>query len=237
MKISSLKKRLLVYENKLPLIVASLFCIISLILFTFACSSPGSTNFKEAAGNQSNNNQGSNDYSEVGIEEEKENELDNSLDKDATTKDNKQPEKEEELVSSDEELTTVVYYADEQVEYLVGETKVVSSGNKYVDALSELMKEPINSSLVRLVPDTTLINSVTVEDGLAKVDLSKNFVEDRFNSDVVDVLLIYSVVNTLTEFSEINFVTFYIDGEKLDILGMLDLKHPIPRKSDLIKKS
>jgi len=126
-------------------------------------------------------------------------------------------------------LTTVVYYADPQGEYLVGEDRIVSSASKYVDALNELMKLPIDSSLFRLVPDTTLINSITVEDGLARVDLSKNFVDDR--------RMVYSIVNTLAEFSEVHFVTFYIDGEKLDMLGMLDISEPMYRREDLIKKS
>ena len=237
MKKSNLKKRLLSYPYRVSLIAVILFCIISLILFTFGCSSPDNTNFKEAANDQANNNQSSSDYSEEDIEEEQENEPDNSLNKDTAAKDNEQTEEEEEeeVAGSNEELTTKVYYADEQGEYLVSEARVVSSANKYVDALNEIMKKPIDSSLINLVPDTTLINSITIEDGLAKIDLSKNFVENRLTSDVGDNLLVYSVVNTLTEFSEINFVTFYIDGEKLDTLGMLDLKDPISRRSDLIK--
>jgi len=121
-------------------------------------------------------------------------------------------------------------------QYLVGEARTVSAENKYVDALYELMKLPVDGSLHRLIPESTKINSVTVENGLAKVDLSEEFVEDRFRSDTTDILLIYSIVNTLTEFPEINSVSFYIDGEKLDILGELAIDEPIFRRSDLIKE-
>jgi len=133
------------------------------------------------------------------------------------------------------ELTINVYYSDSMGEYLMGEARIISSGNKYVDAFDELMKLPIDSNLVSLVPDTTKINSIIVEDGIANVDLSNDFVEDRFISDTVDHMLVYCIVNTLTEFDEVNSVLFYIDGEKLDILGQLDIQEPIFRRSDLIK--
>jgi spore germination protein GerM len=133
------------------------------------------------------------------------------------------------------EITINVYYLDSMGEFLVGEARTVSLENKYIDALYELMKLPVDSSLYRLVPDSTKINSVIVEDGLAKVDLSKEFVEDRITSDTEDNLLIYSVVNTLTEFEEVNSVSFFIDGEKLNTLGQLDVSAPLFRRSDLIK--
>ena len=60
-------------------------------------------------------------------------------------------------------------------------------------------------------------------------------VEDRFVSDTVDNMRVYAIVNTLTEFDEVNSVLFYIDGEKLDILGQLDVRDPVFRRSDLIK--
>jgi len=148
---------------------------------------------------------------------------------------NKDTNKEQPEETKAGDITINVYYADAMGEYLVGEARVVSSENKYVDALNELMKLPIDGSLHRLVPESTKINSITVENGLAKVDLSKEFVEDRFQSDTVDILLIYSIVNTLTEFPEVNSVSFYIDGEKLDILGGLAIDEPIFRRSDLIK--
>ncbi|MBM3701342.1 MAG: GerMN domain-containing protein [Actinobacteria bacterium] len=70
---------------------------------------------------------------------------------------------------------------------------------------------------------------------IARVDLSQSFMDDRFVSDTVDILLIYSIVNTLTEFKEVEAVDFYIDGVKLDIFGQLSVEEPIYRRSDLIK--
>ena len=134
-----------------------------------------------------------------------------------------------------EEITINVYYSDQMAEYLIPESKIIASENKYVDALYELMKKPIDSSLTPLVPDTAIINSVTIEEGNAMVDFSQEFLDDRFASDTVDRLLVGSIVNTLTQFPGINSVTLYIDGEKLDNLGGLDIQEPVFRQNDLIK--
>ncbi|GAH29222.1 unnamed protein product, partial [marine sediment metagenome] len=75
--------------------------------------------------------------------------------------DEDQPVEDDEVIESSE-LTINVYYADSMGEYLVGEARVVLSENKYVDALNELMKVPIDSSLFQLIPDTTKINSIVV---------------------------------------------------------------------------
>ena len=109
------------------------------------------------------------------------------------------------------------------VNILVGEARTVSGAGKFVDAIYEMMKNPIDSSLFVLIPSTAKINSITVSDQVAKVDFSQSFLDDRFVSDTVDILLKYAVVNTLTEFPEIHAVEFYIDGKKLDILGQLDI--------------
>jgi len=139
------------------------------------------------------------------------------------------------------ELTIKVYYADSQGEYLVPELRTINTlgveegSNKYIDALKELVEPPGNDNLIRLVPETTVINSVIVNNKIAELDLSESFMTDRFVSDTADILLIYSIVNTLTEFPEIHAVTFFIDGKKIDIFGQLDIKDPIYRDETKIK--
>jgi len=133
--------------------------------------------------------------------------------------------------------TINVYYADSSGENLVGEARDLEGTSKLVDAIYELMKDPVDSSLFVLIPSTTKINSVKAyEDGIAEVDLSQSFLDDRIVSDTVDILLLYSIVNTLTEFDEISAVKLYIDGKKLDIIGQLDIKDPVYRRSDLIQE-
>ena len=227
------KKNILCFSRKAALVLILCFLII-MFLFTFSCTSTDNSVL-----DSNDNDITSNDTTGSAVEEEsKSNDGEQTADTDDNSAAGEEDADEIQPVEDeieDGEITINVYYADNMGEYLIGEARVVSSENKYIDALNELMKIPIDSSLFQLVPDSTKINSVFVEDGLAKVDFSKEFIEDRFQGDTADILLIYSIVNTLTEFPEVNSVSFYIDGEKLDILGEIDIKDPIFRRSDLIK--
>ncbi len=127
-----------------------------------------------------------------------------------------------------------VYFADETGEYLVGESRTIPYEHRYSNALAELMKLPVDEKLIPLIPESATINSLNIKNGIANIDFSQEFVDDRFTSDTADILLIYSIVNTLTEFPDINAVVFFIDGKRLDLLGMLDLSEPVFRKDDLI---
>ena len=215
-------------SRKKAALLSVVFLLILVFIFTFSCNLNDPTLVSD------------DDQATAGETEEESQDTDqeqapdtNNTASDEEVKDEDQLTEEETVTSG--ELTINVYYLDAMGEYLVGEARVVSLESKYVDALNELMKLPVDGSLYRLVPDSTNINSIAVEDGLAKVDLSKEFVEDKITSDTEDNLLVYSIANTLTEFPEVNSVSFYIDGEKLDILGQIDISEPIFRRNDLIK--
>jgi len=235
------QKRLLFKSSK----ILALFLTLSMMLFMFSLScsliedylpipEEGKTDetARETPGGEEDVNEGEvssgeGDASEAGDQSSEEDTEENQTEGETA-------EASEETSDNNGGIAINVYYSDEQASYLVGEKRMVSSENRYVDAIYELMKLPSDSSLVILIPDTTKINNIIVEDGIAKVDLSEEFIDDRFDSDTVDILLIYSIVNTLTEFSEVDAVTFYIDGTKLDILGFIDVKDPIYRRNDLI---
>jgi germination protein M len=213
------------YLRRKAVLVPVSFFLIIMFLLTFSCNLTDDS--ATASGNDTSNDQIAEESQDAGQEQVTGTDIDENSNGDEDI------EGEEEIESG--ELTINVYYSDAMGEYLVAEARVVSSENKYIYALNELMKLPVDANLHRLVPDSTKINSIVVEDGLAKVDFSKEFVEDKITSDTEDNLLIYSIVNTLTDFPEVNSVSFYIDGEKLDTLGQLDVSEPFFRRSDLIK--
>jgi germination protein M len=241
MKNNSLNRKLLVLYRT-AIYSGCILLILSFILFSIGCESLDSTGATSENGSNNSSDTLNTDSGEEISEnsdsvdkEESEEETKDSPEENGSSEEDNQTQTEDREDNSEGELTIKVYYADEQGEYLVGESRKISSENKYEEALYELMKLPVNSSLNRVIPDTTVINSVEVKDGVASVDLSANFVDDRTVSDTTDILLIYSIVNTLTEFQEVDSVIFYIDGGKLNILGMLDISSPVYRKNDLIK--
>jgi len=226
------KKHITFFSRKIPFALF-LFTFLFIFLFTFSCTPIGDSSDDNGTSNEVT--EGNETEESVNGDDNQNSNADESLSDEGNDAGNEQSDGDDSEETQTGEITINVYYADNMGEYLVGEARMVSSENKYVDALSELMKLPVDSSLYQLVPESTVINSIIVENGLAKVDFSNEFLEDRIQSDTVDILLIYSIVNTLTEFSEVNSVSFYIDGEKLDILGELDIKEPIFRRNDLIK--
>ena len=203
-------------------------CLFFMSLFMFSCTLLDDTS------NDLNADSGNNDT----LESEAEETLaadEETISEEETATEEETAEEEPGEQTEAEEITINVYYSDQMAEYLIPESRIIYSENRYVDALYELMKKPIDNSLTPLIPDTAIINSITIEESNAKVDLSQEFLDDRFVSDTVDILLLYSVVNTLTQFSDINSVTLYIDGVKLDILGQLDISEPVFKRNDLIK--
>jgi spore germination protein GerM len=243
MKISNKSKRVIILSSKSGYLLTISFFSIFFLVFSMGCSILGNLGLNNSSSLADNTDIQESSSEQKSDAEQKDESAVEKTDSSDAAEDTAAGEAAESTVEetestnsiSTEEITINVYYADANGEYLVGEARIVSGSSKYVDAITEMMKEPVDGSLIKLIPETTRINSVIVSDGVAKVDLSKNFVGDRFVSDVVDILLVYSIVNTLTEFPDINSVEFLIDGEKLEVLGQLDLQEPLFRRSDLIK--
>lgn len=136
-----------------------------------------------------------------------------------------------------ESLTIKVYYADSIVQYLVGEERIISGTHKYLSAFMELLKPPLEPGHMTLVPATTKVNKISFYNGNIALDISPEFINDRFKSDAHDILLVYSIVNTFTEFPEVNTVSFYINGKRLNTLGQLDISNSLYRDESWIKKN
>ncbi len=147
--------------------------------------------------------------------------------------DNETSEEDNEIGSS----TVKVYYADSNVQYLVGEERIISGAHKYLSIFMELLKSPLEPGHINLVPKTTKVNKINFDNGNITLDLSPEFINDRFKSETVDILLVYSIVNTLTEFPEVDTVNFYIGGERLNTIGQLDISNPLYRDESWIKEN
>ena len=100
----------------------------------------------------------------------------------------------------------------------------------------QLMKELVEK---RPDGDTTFpkgmkVNKVTVKDKVATVDFSKEFRTRRGDQDTL--LMLYAIVDTLTELPEIQSVQFTSAGKKVTVLGGQDLAGPLKRNKAYIAK-
>jgi spore germination protein GerM len=132
------------------------------------------------------------------------------------------PQDNEEQQENRVDLT--LYYADREARYLVAELRGVkiAEGEKLEEVvLKELAKEPLTPDLVRLVPAEADVLGVSAENGIITVDFNENLRDNFYGGSSSEALLIYSIVNTLTELEgyEDHQVRFLINGQEFESIG------------------
>ncbi|MDR2736679.1 MAG: GerMN domain-containing protein [Gracilibacteraceae bacterium] len=105
-----------------------------------------------------------------------------------------------------------LYYANAEGSKLVQETREIphtlSLGR---ETLRQWLLGPEEkSSLQRTVGAATALKDIDIKDGVAKIDLSKGFLE--LNGPINAQMALYSLVNTMCQFSTVNQVVLLIDG-------------------------
>lgn len=105
--------------------------------------------------------------------------------------------------------------------------KLVEPGENPVKAaLLRLIEQGGNSGLANPIPKGTRLLGVTVKNGLATVDFSREFRDNFTGGSEEEGLLIGATLKTLGQFPEIKQVIFLVEGKPLDSLGHLDLSGP-----------
>lgn len=85
--------------------------------------------------------------------------------------------------------------------------------NPYMILINLLIEGPKNEKLLKLIPENTKLNSVKIENDILYIDFSEEFVREQNLGKEQEELILKSIVNTVTELTEINKVSFLIDGE------------------------
>lgn len=119
-----------------------------------------------------------------------------------------------------------VYYTGVDRRYLIGHSVNVNLENREELPgllLEQMLTVPQDTELRSLIPSGTKIRSVEVEDGLCTVDLSQEFESRRSFSHTGQLLSLMGIVNTLCNLSEIERVTFRVEGDPLVRYGALTL--------------
>ena len=98
----------------------------------------------------------------------------------------------------------------------------------------QLLAGPLeDDKLSPVLPAGTKINKVSLKDGICYVDFSKEFLEGR--DGVSDDVIVYSVVNSLSDIGNVSKVQFWIDGKPVSSYReTVPIDLPIERKFDII---
>ena len=116
-------------------------------------------------------------------------------------------------INSSIETTLTLYFANKDGTKLVKETRTVHyNSNTSMEKLimEQLIEGPKKSGTMSTVPSGTKLISVSVVDGVCYVNLSESFKNQ--NAEVNEEIVLYSIVNSLTESQTVTQVQISING-------------------------
>ncbi len=111
-----------------------------------------------------------------------------------------------------------LYFVNKESKTLMPEARLIDAKllatNPYFTLVSLLINGPKNEKLETTIPVGTKLNKVVVEKDMAIVDLSEEFIKDIKLGAEEESKIVYSIVNTLVELTEIESVKILIDGKE-----------------------
>ena len=139
-------------------------------------------------------------------------------------------------------MDVVLYFASSEKVSLVPEDRMIPLESLLPDIATaivhELAQGPESSNLTPVLPAGIEVRTVFFDRGILYIDFGRSLVEKSNLGTSGEVLLVYSLVNSLSEFSSIQLVQILVGGKEVAGLrgdrGHLDLSQPFVRDTSLI---
>ncbi len=129
-----------------------------------------------------------------------------------------------------------LYFSTSDAMYLDTEDRTVKGRNIYLETVNALIKGPITSDLVKTIPDDVEVLNISKNNDTIQVDFSEEIITNHWGGSSGEILTVYSIVNTLTQFEGIKRVEVLVEGKEVETLvGHMDLSVPIETNQDIIK--
>ena len=132
-------------------------------------------------------------------------------------------------------LLTVFYAAGDGSTLSSVRLLIESNGTRSQEelAIEQLIGGPAfeTSDYRATLPADTKLNKILVRDGICYVDMSEEFLNGM--EGVTDEVSVYSLVNTLTEFTAVNKVRITVDSESVKAYGTVPIDGFLERRPDL----
>lgn len=132
------------------------------------------------------------------------------------------PSGEDELVT----VNTKLYFSDEYSSSLIAKDITFSinkNEDKFYFTLKKLISGPSDKGMYPSVSPKTIVNKVTVKDGLCTIDFDDSLIRYNTGGSTREMMCLYSIVNTMCEFPEIESVIFTLNGESISAFGQFDM--------------
>ncbi len=125
---------------------------------------------------------------------------------------------EEEIAEEQLRQTAIIlYFLDKDSYSLKPETRQIDSkdliNNPYNVIVNLLIDGPKSEKYLKLIPEKTKLISVELKNDTLYLNFSVDFIKEQYLGKEQEELIVKSIVNTVTEFTEINKVCILIEGE------------------------
>lgn len=128
----------------------------------------------------------------------------------------------QEEITEDQVRQTIVslYFPSKETNELNPEARLIDIkeiiNNPYEKLINLLIEGPKNEKNKKIIPENTKLNKNYLEDDCVVLDFSAEFLNYSKEDENEKINLINSIVNTLTELTEVNQVKILIDGNEND---------------------
>lgn len=126
----------------------------------------------------------------------------------------------EEEISEEQMRQTIVslYFYNENTNSLVPEGRLIDVKElvekPYNKLIELLIQGPNNEELSKTIPEGTRINKIELKGDTLYIDFSKEFIDNHEGGEDKEKATIYSLVNTMTNLTEVNSIKILIEGEE-----------------------
>jgi len=111
-----------------------------------------------------------------------------------------------------------LYFLDIENYKLVPEARKIDCKELLKDPynllINLLIEGPKNEKLIKLIPEETKLINTEIKDNILFINFSKELINEQNLGKEQEELILKSIVNTVTELTEINKVIFLIEGEE-----------------------
>jgi len=126
---------------------------------------------------------------------------------------------EEEITEEQIRQTMVkLYFKNKETGELDTETRIIDvkelANNPYELLVKMLIEGPKNDKLERLIPEGTNLNKIELQKNIVIIDFFEGFIKNHSGGLAEESKTIYSIVNTLTELTEVEGLKILINGEE-----------------------
>jgi germination protein M len=139
-------------------------------------------------------------------------------------------------INTYEKIELKLFFANENGDMLVPVFRsVVYNSNISMErlAIEQIISGPNTDICFPTISKDTKINSVNVKDGVCYIDFDSAFLNQPY--DVTAEVALYSLVNTIVEFSDVNKVALTVNGESPFTFMDVNISGPYERNLDIIE--